>query len=256
MTALNEKTPLENVTCARIPGESLAALAGLRRVEGISVLASDDHRFWVFWRKGDERTLRTLLPVQGVEVFERRGSHWHVLGRRLPCFEVPDPEPAIALDRVVFPAPFPVIEPGESSPKPSIIRLVREGRQRPSTAAYCPLVELGRWAHSAPSREIESVRGAIRGRFALILGRDLPPWPGSIRYWGDRVLVPIGFQLRPNLAEPAILDALGSSGFEVFRFVLGDDDPSDDSTVEAIPFDVFRPLSRAGIRIALRDRSS
>jgi MoxR-vWA-beta-propeller ternary system domain bpX2 len=246
---LNAKTPLENVTCARFPASSLAALAGLRRFEGVSILADGD-RSWAFW-EGDDRILRALFPIEGIEFFEHREGAWFRLGRRLPCFEVPESGQAVAIDRAIFPGPFPVVDPAEASPIPATLSLVREGRQRPSTAAICPLVELGHWIDSAPSNEIEAVRGAILGDLALLLGPGLPLWPGSIRYWGERVLVPIGFQVRPNLPEAAIIESLGGSGLELFRFVEGEK-----AAVELIPLDAFRPLSRAGARLALRARSS
>ncbi len=172
----------------------------------------------------------------------------------MPSFEVPPDEEAISIDRVLFPSTFEAIAPLEASPRPSKLRLVRDTRQRPSTAALCSLADLGRWAHSAPSHEIESVRGAIQGDRALVLGRSLPPWPDSTRYWGDRVLIPIGFEIRPTLPEETILEALGGSGREVFRF-LTNDEGNDSAVANAIPFDAFRPLTRAGIRLALRARS-
>ncbi len=256
---MNAPTPLEKIRCARLPTERLANLAGLRRVEGISVLHDGDES-WVFWENADERILRVLFPIEGVELFEEREGLWHRWRRHLPAFQVPDPSRAIGLDRAIVPAPFVPTEPGELTPVPSRLRLVRESRQRPSTAALCSLEALGRWAHLAPAHAIESLRGAIQGNRALILGRGLPVWPESTRYWGDRVLVPIGFQLRPNFAEKAILEILGASSLEVFRFLANDEtktpEPTEIAEVEAIPFDAFRPLTRAGIRIALRDRSS
>lgn len=244
---------METIGCARIPAHSLASLASLRTVEGVLVLLEGD-RAWVFWENGDNRVLRVLLPVEAVELFERRGDSWYRWGRRLPSFEVPDHQQAIPIERAIFPAPFQTLNPSDASPRPSTLRLVRDGRQRPSTAALCPLVELGRWAELAPSHAIESIRGAIQGDQAFLLGRGLPPWPGSTRYWGERILVPIGFQVRPSLPEKAILDALGSSGLEVFCF-FADENQAAAAIIEAIPFDVFRPLSRAGVRLALRASS-
>jgi MoxR-vWA-beta-propeller ternary system domain bpX2 len=242
------KTILEHVTCARLPAPSLASLAGLRRVEGISVLAEGDHA-WVFWEPGDDRVLRALLPVAGVKFYEERDGAWHRPGRKLPTFGIPPLGERVPLDRAVTPEPFEAESPGRDLARPSTLRLARDGRPRPTSAALCPLAELGSWADSAPSAEIVSIRGAFRGDSALLLGRGLPPWPGSTRYWGHRVLVPIGFQPRPCLPEEAILEALGASGEEIFRLVPGTTG-DEGLTVEAIPLGAFRPLSRAGVRLA------
>ncbi len=247
---MNGKATLEHVTCARLPAESLAVLAGLRRTEGISVVLEGD-RAWVFWEDGDDRVLRAVLPVEGVELFERRDDGWHRPGCRLPSFEVAPAGEPVPLARAVTPAAFSAVvaEDGPAGPVP--LRLARDARPRPTTAAVCPLAELGRWADSAPSAEIEAVRGAIRGGSALLLGRSLPPWAGSERYWGRRVLVPIGFEPRPSLPESALLEALGASGGEILRLVPEGDRPA----VEVIPASAFRPLSRAGIRLALGARA-
>ena len=248
---MNGKTTLEHVTCARLPAASLAALAGLRRAEGISVIREGDFA-WVLWESGDERVLRALLPVEGVELFERQGDGWHRPGHRLPSFEAAPVGDPIPLDRAVTPEPFSAEGPHGEPPGPIPLRLARDGRPRPTTAALCPLVELGRWADSAPSAEIEAVRGAIRDDSALLVGRALPGWPGSTRYWGLRVLVPIGFETRPSLPESALLEALGASGEEVLRLVPD----GERLEVEVIPLAAFRPLSRAGIRLALGGLSS
>ena len=107
--------------------------------------------------------------------------------------------------------------------------------------------ELVRWADSAPSAEIEAIRGVFQGNQALLLGRKLPNWPGAVRHWGGRVLVPIGFEPRPNFPEEALLEALEGSGRDLLRLV-----PEGEGrlTVEAIPLEAFRPLSRAGVRLA------
>jgi hypothetical protein len=170
----------------------------------------------------------------------------------LPSFEVSPVGEPIPLDRAVTPEPFSAERPQGGPPVPVPLGLSRDGRPRPTTAALCPLDELGRWADSAPSAEIEAVRGAIRGDSALLLGRSLPIWAGSERYWGGRVLVPIGFEPRPSLPEEALVEALGASGQQVLRLIP----EGDRLVVEAIPRESFRPLSRAGVRLALGSRRS
>ncbi len=251
---MNAKTTLDQVTCARFPSTALSALAGLRRVEGISVLEDGDLT-WVFWENHDDRVLRSLFPVEGVDFFERRGGSWYRLGRRLPFFEIPDRDRSISLDRAIFPETFQAERPGATAPPTFPLRLVRDSRRRPSSASLCNLTALAHWADTAPAHAIESIRGAIQGDQALLLGRSLPVWPGATRYWGERVLVPIGFQVRPCLSEAALLESLTGSGLEVIRFIAGE--PSGEgSMIEGIPFDAFRPLTRASIRLAARARTS
>jgi MoxR-vWA-beta-propeller ternary system domain bpX2 len=241
---------LENATCARIPSLALASLARLRRSEGVSVILDGDHA-WVFWDPGDAQVLRAVLPIDGVELYEKRGNAWHRSGRRLPSFEGSPPGEPIPLSRAVTPAPFSAMLPREDSPPTLPLRLWRDARPRPTTAALCSLVVLGKWADTALSSEIGAIRGAVLGDSALLLGRGLPPWPRSTRYWGSQLLVPIGYQVRPCLPETTIIEALGSLGRELLRIIPDGAGDGQGLSVEAIPFDIFRPLSRAGVRLAL-----
>jgi hypothetical protein len=240
------KTLLEHVSCARLPAPSLPGLAGLRRIEGISVISQGDHA-WVFWEEGDERVLRAVLPTEGVELFERRGNRWYRAGHRLPSFGVPPGGEPVTLARAITPEPFSAEFPGGAAIRPTRLGLVRDGRPRPTTAALCPLAELARWADSATSADLEAIRGAVSGDRALLLGQSLPPWSGAERYSGRQVLVPIGFRPWPSLPEAALREALGASEEEILRLVPG----PDGLTVEAIPAESFGRLTRAGVRLAL-----
>jgi hypothetical protein len=240
------KTLLEHVSCARLPAQALLGLAGLRRVEEVSVIADGDHS-WVFWEVGDERVLRAVLPVEGVELFEKRADGWHRAGHRLPSFGVPPAGDPVALARAITPESFSAEVPGGGAIRPSRLSLVRDVRPRATTAALCPIVELARWADSATSAELEAIRGAVSGDSAFLLGQALPRWSGAERYWGRQVLVPIGFEPWPAFPEAAIREALGASEEEVLRLVPGPDGLS----VEAIPCEAFRRLTRAGVRLAL-----
>lgn len=246
---------LEHATCARIPSEALATLASLRRSEGISVVFEGEHHAWVSWEPGDDRVLRAILPVEGVELYERRGPAWHRAGRRLPSFDGPPQGEPIPLSRAVTPASFSAEAPRGESAGALTLGLWRDGRPRPTTAAFVPVAALGRWADSAPSSEIGAIRGAILGGSALLLGRDLPHWPGSTRYWGNQILVPLGFEVRPTLPEATLLEALGNPGRELLRIVPDGPVRADSDglplAVEAIPIEAFRPLTRAGVRLAL-----
>ncbi len=244
------------MTAARLPTVDLATLAALRGVAGVGVIVGDSLT-WVVWEAGDERVLRAVLPVAGVELFERRGGAWYRPGHHLPSFDVPPAGEPVPIARAVTPSPFSAEVVGgmaaASIMVPARLRLVRDGRPRPTSAASGPLSGLARWVDSAPSAEIEAVRGAISGDSALLLGDSLPAWPGFARSWGRSVLVPIGFEPRPSLPEAALREALGASTGEVLRIVpVGEEaGVGVDAEVEAIPPSAFRALTRAGVRLAL-----
>ena len=248
-TDLDPKMTLEHVSLARIPARALASLAGLRRLASVSV-ALDGAFAWVSWEAGDEQVLRAVLPVESVGLFERQGESWHRAGSRLPSFAGNPPGEPMALAGVLTPEPFSAEPPDRVPLVPISFRLARSDRPRPTTAALGPLVGLASWVDVAPSAEIEAVRGAIRGDSALLLGPMLFDWPGSSRYWGDQLLVPIGFEVRPALPEATILEALGDPSRELFR-VVASDGPGLELEVEAVPLEVFRSLTRAGVRLAL-----
>ncbi len=244
----SSKTPLEQVTCASLPASALAVLAGLRRLAGASVLVEGE-RAWVWWEPGEGRVLGALLPVEGVELFEGRGGEWFRAGRRLPAADVPDRAGAVPIDRAVVPSPFEVEGLGGGELRTVRLELARGGRARPASALLCPLAEVVRWADSAPSGEIGAVRGAISGPRALLLGDDLPPLAGGERYWGRSVLVPLGFECRPDLAEGAIREAVGAGG-EVLPRLSSEGPDGGEARVELIPMAAFEPLTRAGVRLA------
>src|SRR5215468_546847 len=97
--------PLENVSCARLPADALPGLAGLRCLPGLAVRRDGAHA-WLHWPPGEERVLRCLLPLPGVELYERRDGLWYRPGRHLPSFEVPAEAGGQPLEHVLFPAPI------------------------------------------------------------------------------------------------------------------------------------------------------
>jgi hypothetical protein len=128
--------------------------------------------------------------------------------------------------------------------------LAREGRERPATALCCPLAELDRWAEGATARRLTTLEaaycpapgGAAR---VLLLGERLPPLAGGERFWGRAVLAPLGWRPEPALGEAALRAALGLKDEEIALLRP--------EGVEVVPRAAFRPLTRAGIRLALRE---
>lgn len=233
-------TPLDNVSRARLPLAALPALARLRCLPGVT-LRVDGDRAWLHWPAGDERVLRSVLPLAGVELYECRDGLWYSPGRHLPAFDVPADDRGQPLDRVLFPAP---VEP-EPTPVPSLrpesLRLVRDARPRPATALRCTLPDLARWAETATTAGLSALAAARSGDRVLLLGRPLPALPGG-RLWGERLLVPLGFRPEPALPEATLLEALGVADDGLV--VLGAE------AAEVLPRAAFAPLTRAGVRLA------
>jgi hypothetical protein len=73
-------------------------------------------------------------------------------------------------------------------------------------------------------------------------GIRLPALADGLRFWGSDVLIPLGYRAEPPLAERALRAAVGAGPDDVV--VMDGDGP------ELIPRRAFRPLRRAGIRLA------
>jgi hypothetical protein len=161
----------------------------------------------------------------------------------LPAFDVPADSDARPLPSVLFPAPVKAEASAARTWSPVPLILVRDGLPRPATTLRGALTELGRWADGATSRWLEGLSAAIREEEVLVRGERLPPVVGAERFWGSRVLVPLGFRPEPALAESVLAAALGLSADELA--VLGEDE------VEVVLGLSFGPLTRAGLRRAL-----
>jgi hypothetical protein len=110
----------------------------------------------------------------------------------------------------------------------------------------CKFEELARWAENATTWQLGSLQAAWCEEQVILLGERLPPLPGATRWWGNRILVPLGFRLDPDLAEGAVFQALGLVQSERAFLTL--------DGVEVLPADAFGPVSRAGVRLAARKR--
>jgi hypothetical protein len=257
--------PWQDVGCVRIAVQDLRVLADLRGRAEVRVSVVGDQA-WVFWKPGidpmPEILVSRLLPLPGVEMYVHRGGHWHRPGASLPALGVPLGEAAegIPLERVVLPEPMTAVEPAGLPLSPVSLRLVRDprGRLRPASGLCCALAGLAAWAEDAPTERLAALQAAWTGEPArrsddpavLVLGapRSLPELPEGVRFWGTDLLVPLGFRPEPELPEPALRRALGARPDHLV--VLHGPEP------ELIPRGVFRPLSRAALRLAGRSRAA
>ena len=72
---------------------------------------------------------------------------------------------------------------------------------------------------------------------------SLPALEEGVRFWGTELLLPLGFRAEPDLPHSAIRRAAGATSDELA--VL------DDEGIEIIPRAIFKPLSRAAVRLML-----
>ena len=106
--------------------------------------------------------------------------------------------------------------------------------------------------------QLSSLRGAWRSASSraagtaevLVLGEPgtLPLLPGSTRFWGADLLLPLGFRVDPELPAPAIRHVVGASQDDLVVM--------DENGHELIAREAFKPLTRTGIRLARDDARS
>jgi len=239
-------SPLEHVSCARMPAEGLSWLAELRCAPDITVWRAGEY-FWLRWPAGSDEIVDRMLAVPGVELFEQRGTTWYRRGEHLPAFDVPAKLDGTQLHQVLFPAPLALTPQCVSSSNgrtaPMQMRLVPEELRHPTTAFLCELEALARWAENATTAELSALR-AVRWRSeALVRGANPPAIEHSKRFWGKRVLVPLGLRPDPPLPESALRAALNVANDQIV-LLLPDG-------AEVIAEDLFQPLTRAALRMAV-----
>jgi hypothetical protein len=235
---------LENACAATLPARSLPALAAVRDRPGIRVSIRDG-RALVAWDAGQEDVVRLLIGLPGVEFFEARGDFWHRPGASLPDFEASRALRESAFEplaRALVPGPIRAEPPSVIAPAPVPLRLVSDDRPRPARAMRTTLDALADWADRARTADFEGLSAAASGPDVLVLGDRLPTIPRAVRYWGRRVLAPLGRRPEPELPESAWAGALGGSDEDL---VLLEEDG-----VEVVPLSAFGPLTRASVRLA------
>jgi hypothetical protein len=163
----------------------------------------------------------------------------------LPVFDLRPDQEGEPLARLLVPE---AVEPevgNDSLPPPAGLHLVRGECPQPAAALLCTLATLQRWADQATSRQLAALRVARCGDQALVLGSPLPAVANGRRYWGRRVLVPLGWRPEPDLAEPALIAALELGDQEIALW--------QDEGIEVLPSDPLAPLTRAGLRLAQQE---
>lgn len=241
----------DDVCCASLPADRLGALAELRAAPGVSVLVEQE-RIWVRWERGDERVLRALMPLPGAILYAWRDGVWQRARARLPAFDVPAGGDYRPLHDILFPAPVqPLPPPAEESPlwQRQSLRLLPDAASRATTGLLAPIAELLAWLDTVPTARFRDLEAALCEKQALILGNRLPLLRDGMRFWGKRVLRPLGYRLEPDLPESAVCDALGATSDELLIFHA-------DGFAELVPTSALGPLTRAGVRRAVEEASA
>jgi hypothetical protein len=242
MTATGD--PWREVSAARLPWPALAALARVCDRTNVRVHRAGDAA-WVCWPAGSADVVRCLLPAEGVEFYVRRGERWFRFGRRTPTSDVPPDDEGRPVSAVLLPARFDVLASSPPAASRVALRIAHGGPPQPVAALACPLAELRQWADTATTLELAAVRAALAGDRAVLLGSKLPAVASATRFWGRDVFVPAGFRPDPDLPPAVLRAAVGAAADDL---VFLDADGAD-----LIPKSAFAPLTRAGLRLALRE---
>ena len=234
---------VSQIARARVPLFALPLLARLRCRPGIRISFHEGH-VWLHWPRDDDSVGAQLAPIAGVQFFVEHQGKWYAIGSRLPAHDLPATEPSLPLDQILLP-PSEQRRPPEPLPmEPIKVRLVADDLSRPTSALLCSLAVLVDWADRVPSAQIEELRGAISESRVLLQGVNLPLLAGNQRFWGERVLVPLGMRCDPVVGEADLLEAWGAEPEELVLF--------DGAQAEVCSSQALMPLSRAGIRRAAR----
>jgi MoxR-vWA-beta-propeller ternary system domain bpX2 len=248
----------KDVCRASIPVEHLPLLAELRGRGEIRVFVAGDVA-WISWEPGsellEEILVRRILPLERAALYTERDGLWYRLGERLPRFDVPthDASDWPLLERAIFPEPVKAVLAREGLQAPIPVRVVRDATAtpRPASGLRCSPLALAAWAERSTTAQLAALSGAwlepglSDGSEALVLvtgsAESLPLLADGLRFWGTELLVPLGLRPEPDLPASAIRHAAGAGPDELA--VL------DQDGIELIPQAIFRPLSRAAIRM-------
>jgi hypothetical protein len=236
--------PLADITCASFHAAYLPMLGGLRTRSGLRGWP-EGTRIWLRWDFGDEDLIQRLLPIPGVELFRHHQGHWYRLGHQVPDFNVPPETRSLPLAQLLTPAPCQPMPVTSSSMNAQVVHLVREEQPRATTALVCTLGELFRWAKLATSWQLKQLRGTWNADRVLVLGSHLPVIPGAQRYWGQGLLIPLGWRPEPLLPETILVLALGLRPDHVGLLRP--------QGIERIPLTGLGPITRGGLRRVLDD---
>lgn len=232
---------LHNATLARVPAADLSRLGPLRGAPGLAVRLEGDSA-WVRWQSADATIVGALLPAPGAAFFERRDGDWLPCGKRIPV-DVPT-EGFLPLESALLPQPRATVAAQAANLAPLRFTVVRSTRSQPCSAIVCTPAAVATWAAMATDAEIAGLQACRSGTLVLVTGARLPLIAGGERFWGEHVLLPLGWRAEPDLPESTLCEAAGCGPEEILLWRDG---------AVFVPRKAITPLTRAAARQGARD---
>jgi hypothetical protein len=204
---------LEHAKAAWIPLAELGRLGRFRGLGSVFVVTTNDHA-WIRWQELNDAILPILSAIPGVQFFRKRGSQWHRLNEALPAWGFPPPGNEQSLESILFPMRLNA-KYGYLDEMPTVpLTLVRNTRVQPTTLMRCWVEDLKQLVSQNPEL-IDGVSGLHDGEVAWLRGSHLPALPGSMRFWGKTIHLPLGYQLDPPIAEVDLIRILAIDEAEI-----------------------------------------
>lgn len=232
---------LHNATLADLPANSLPLLGPWRGAPGVRVLLAAG-RAWVRWEVADPSIVQALLPAPEVRFYERRDERWFACGSRLPVHDLPEGEFA-PLGTMLLPGRVHIAPAPGGALSPVKFTIERDAQPRACTALVCTPVALAQWVALAPDTEVASFTACRSGELVLLMGERPPLLPGCERFWGSRLLLPLGWRASPDLPEQALCEAAGAGAGEMVLWRGG---------AIIVARACMAPLTRASARLGAR----
>lgn len=205
-------------------------------------------RWWLRGGRDDEETRRRLLHVPAAARFiVWDGDKLVPLGRIAPTGVMPNADWR-PLEECLRPQHAVPMLPGDAD-----VRLtLRMIRGDPNNDAALPeaaalLVDLAVWsryAETASAVRLAPLSFAVDGSRAIVLGKPLPPLPGTHLSLTDGVLLTLGMAWDPPLSSVGLRAKIGHSRDEYALW-------TPDGPIEIVPKSAFVAASRSAVRLTV-----
>lgn len=235
---------LEQTSLACLHRDHGKLLAPLRCHPSVQVGCKEE-KLWLRWDEGNGQVVQALLPIPGIQFFGKQDPYWYPAGQSLPAFTIPQLEWR-SLDQLLLPERIATVPASQGNFEKVPFGLRPANRNQPTRSGLYPLPSFRGWVEQMPTSVISSLRGVYSEQKIFVIGDQLPLLSGCQRFWGQDVFVPVGFDLEPSLPAGALRDALGLKPREILLVL--------DQHLEIINAETIQPLSRAGVRLAERNR--